>query len=222
MNECYFMECDETKATPADVPFVNLLSNSLTTNDVSATLLQSESIDLALPGVSPVQYSRLQYQMCERSLDSTTYSIPIPPQNVYGSFKGPVAGLGTSPTNYGAFEIEYVIDFTSTVGGNQLSIFTQFGTSGIGIVDLTVPTGSSLLCYKLYFEAFGGSATTQQISAYATLTAYSTGISAYFSAGGIVTLQDLTLPMRPLFNIRSNQLPTAWTAARRRYTFRKL
>lgn len=234
--------------TPNDVPYLNLLSNSLTANAVTtsdlkvsnsfevkdfkstglatfyavdANDIQTQSLSTALIGSSPTQYSSLQYFMCERGFDLTEYSIPQPAINTWGAFKGPVVGLGTTPQNYGSFELEYTMSFTTTAI-NDISIVTFFGSSGFGQCDIKIPVGTSLLTYKLHINAVSGSNTTQAINFYSTINVYSTTFSADFNEGGSITLNDLVLPMRPLFNIRSNQLPTAWSAVRRNYVFYKV
>jgi hypothetical protein len=248
MNFCYFMECDDTPNTPESVPFVNLLANRLTTldvktidlkvantfevkdfkstgistlNGVTALSIETKSIDTAVVGTSPPIYSRLTYFLCESSFDASPYAIPIPAINTFGVFKGPVNGPGTTPQNYGNFEIEYTLSLTSSVANNAISIFTQFGSSGIGQCDITLPSGSCILVYKIYIEATGGTANSQNVTYYSTMSAYTSGFLTDFNEGGAITLQTLTLPMVPTFNIRSNQLATAWTATRRKYIFHK-
>lgn len=242
------MECSDTKATPASVPFVNLLANRITTNSVVANTLSiassfevkdftatgistlngvisntidTKSIDVALVGSSPVQYSRIQYYVCENAFSNVLYSIPQPAINVFGPFKGPVNGLGTTPQNYGNFDLEYAFAFTSSVA-NTLSVSITFGSSTFGQCDLAFPSGTHLVSFKVYMEASGGSSTTQEITYYSTMTGYTTGLIADFNEGGAITLNDLTLPMRPTFNIRSNQAPASWSATRRKYIFNKI
>lgn len=236
MNYSWFNK--EPGEVPADVPYINLLASSLTTDVVDVKTisasgvsnmyavetgeLSADVVKTVTIGSIPKKYEQLQYSVCERSLDITPYPIPIPAQNVFGSFKGSITGFGSTPQNYGQFVIEYTLTITNTAVNNLISIYTEFGSSGIGQTDIIMPVGTSLVEYKLCFTQTGGTSSTADVLFYSTVQVYGTTLTADFNEGGAVTLNGLTNQVRPTFYIRSDKLPANWSAVRRKYIYYKI
>lgn len=215
MNECYFMECSETKATPSDVPFVNLLSNSLTTLDVETKILQAGAITTLVNG----NYQLLPYQACE-SMSGPVYALPIPAINVYGPFKGAAYGFGG--TTAGTYEIAYDLAITLLAPGT-FDIICSLGSTALGSVSLAIATaGTKLVRLRIPFYVQSGNATSCVIQYHVELDEFGAN-SQVRNIGGTLAIAGLVGGViTPTFQIRANIAAASWSAERKTYLFTRV
>jgi hypothetical protein len=215
MNECYFMECAETKATPNDVPFVNLLANSLATLEVETKLLQAGAITTLVNG----NYQLMPYQACE-SMSGPVYALPIPAINTYAPFKGSASGFGG--TTSGTYEIAYDLAITLLAPGT-FDIICSLGATNLGTVSLAIATaGTKLLRLRIPFYVQSGNATNCVIQYHVELDEFGAN-SQVRNIGGTLTITGLVNGViSPTFQIRANIAPASWSAERKTYLFNRV
>jgi len=211
MNECYFLDC-EGNGSPADYPFVNLISNSVETKNVVSDNIDIKTLSVWNGSVYVLQSLGSSVYTANEYATGPSYVPTFALANQYALIKGAFGGSGISSLVPGLYRIEYVLALNLTLSG-AVDFYCQFGASAIPTASLSLSPGNLLLRFNVWFQILSGTATTCSIIYYGDLE--NVTVQTQKILGSTLNITGITGGIiSPDFYIRSSQAPTSWSGSR--------